>query len=159
MTGVLRGQLDSVQMLLVQETFAVFDRQGVWPVWAYLDHVLDAKGLVAADVLASLPALDDNRPCAGIHDRDMKRRHDRVYRPGPRGSCRRARDRRRQARRTRMRPRQAPGCSPGRSRDSCEERNREDRDSDMGRNSSHARPAVLNIRNSARTRHKSSNPV
>lgn len=65
MTSVLREQLDPVQMLLVQETFAVFDRQGVWPVWAYLDHVLDAKGLVAADVLASLPV-------AGAHPGMMR---------------------------------------------------------------------------------------
>ncbi len=26
-----------------------------WPVWAYVDYVLDAQGLVAEDMLASLP--------------------------------------------------------------------------------------------------------
>lgn len=55
MTSVLRAQLDPDQLLLLRETFMLFDRMGAWPVWAYLDHQLDAKGLVAADVLASLP--------------------------------------------------------------------------------------------------------
>jgi hypothetical protein len=54
--GVLRRKLDPGQIMLLRECFSVFDRQGTWPVWAYLDHVLDAKRLVAVDVLASLPA-------------------------------------------------------------------------------------------------------
>lgn len=57
MDGVLRAQLDPDQLLLLRETFTIFDRLGEWPVWAYLDHVLDANGLVAADVLASLPVV------------------------------------------------------------------------------------------------------
>lgn len=55
MSGVLRGQLDPYQQLLLRETFTPFDQMGEWPVWAYVDHQLDSKGLVAADVLASLP--------------------------------------------------------------------------------------------------------
>ncbi len=55
MNGVLRTQLDPDQLLLLRETFAPYDRRGEWPVWAYVDHLLDAKGLVAAEVLASLP--------------------------------------------------------------------------------------------------------
>lgn len=55
MSGILRAQLDSDQLMLLQETFAPFEQNGEWPVWAYVDHRLDAKGLVAADVLASLP--------------------------------------------------------------------------------------------------------
>jgi hypothetical protein len=57
MTGVLRAQLDPDQLALLHETFTPFDRLGEWPVWAYVDHQLDAKGLVAADVLASLPVV------------------------------------------------------------------------------------------------------
>ena len=55
MSGVLCRQLDPDQLMLLRETFTPFDRLGEWPVWAYVDHILDAKGLVAADVLASLP--------------------------------------------------------------------------------------------------------
>lgn len=55
MSGVLRAQLDPDQVALLREVFTPFDRQGEWPVWAYVDHVMDAQGLVAADVLASLP--------------------------------------------------------------------------------------------------------
>lgn len=57
MSGVLRAQLDPDQLLLLREVFTPFDRQGMWPVWAYLDHRLDAKGLVAQEVLASLPVV------------------------------------------------------------------------------------------------------
>jgi hypothetical protein len=55
MAGVLREQLDPDQLLLLQETFTPFDRMGKWPVWAYVDHRLDSNGLVAGDVLASMP--------------------------------------------------------------------------------------------------------
>lgn len=55
MSGVLRAQLDPDQLALLREVFTPFDRLGEWPVWAYVDHVLDAQGLVAADVLSSLP--------------------------------------------------------------------------------------------------------
>jgi hypothetical protein len=55
MSGLLQAQLDHDQLLLLQETFTSFDRMGIWPVWAYVDHQLDMKGLMAADVLASLP--------------------------------------------------------------------------------------------------------
>jgi hypothetical protein len=55
MTGVLRTQLDPDQLLLLQETFTLFDRMGEWPIWAYVDHRLDAEGLIAKEVLASLP--------------------------------------------------------------------------------------------------------
>jgi hypothetical protein len=57
MSGMLRAQLDPDQLALLHETFTPFDRLGEWPVWAYVDHQLDAKGLVAADVLASLPVV------------------------------------------------------------------------------------------------------
>jgi hypothetical protein len=53
--GVLCAQLGPEQRLLLQESFTVYDRQGLWPVWFYLDHVLDEKGLAAEEVLASLP--------------------------------------------------------------------------------------------------------
>ena len=55
MSDVLRADLDPDQLLLLRETFAPFDQTGRWPCWAYLDELLDAKGLVAADLLASLP--------------------------------------------------------------------------------------------------------
>lgn len=55
MSGVLRAQLDPDQLALLREVFTPFDRLGEWPVWSYVDHVLDAQGLVAVDVLASLP--------------------------------------------------------------------------------------------------------
>jgi hypothetical protein len=55
MSGLLGAQLDADQLLLLQETFTPFDRMGVWPIWDYVDHQLDATGLIAADVLASLP--------------------------------------------------------------------------------------------------------
>jgi hypothetical protein len=55
MNGVLRAELDPDQLLLLQETFTPYDRSGKWPFWAYLDHKLDAKELVAEEVLASLP--------------------------------------------------------------------------------------------------------
>lgn len=57
MSGVLRAGLDPDQLTLLREVFTPFDRQGEWPVWAYVDHVLDAQGLVAEDVLASLPTV------------------------------------------------------------------------------------------------------
>jgi hypothetical protein len=55
MGGVLRAQLDPDQVALLREVFMQFDQRGEWPVWAYVDHVMDAQGLVAADVLTSLP--------------------------------------------------------------------------------------------------------
>jgi hypothetical protein len=55
-SSVLRGELGPGQMPLLRECFPVYDRLGTWPVWAYLDHVPDAQGLKAAEVLASLPA-------------------------------------------------------------------------------------------------------
>lgn len=55
MNGVLRPQLGPDQLLLLQETFTPYDRMGERPVWAYVDHQLDAKGLVAAEVLGALP--------------------------------------------------------------------------------------------------------
>lgn len=55
MNSALRAQLGPDQLLLLQETFGPYDRQGEWPLWAYVDHRLDAKGLVAEEVLASLP--------------------------------------------------------------------------------------------------------
>lgn len=57
MSGLLRAQLEGDQLALIQAVFEPFDETGEWPVWAYVDHVMDAKGLVAADVLASLPAV------------------------------------------------------------------------------------------------------
>jgi hypothetical protein len=56
-SGVLRAGLDPDQLTLLREVFTPFDQQGEWPVWAYVDHVLDAQGLVADDVLASLPTV------------------------------------------------------------------------------------------------------
>jgi hypothetical protein len=53
--GVLRAQLDPGQLLLLKETFRPYDQMGEWPVWAYVDQQLDGQGLVASDVLASLP--------------------------------------------------------------------------------------------------------
>ena len=46
MSGVLRAQLTPDQMVFLQEVFTPYDRYGEWPVWAYVDHVLDAQGLV-----------------------------------------------------------------------------------------------------------------
>jgi hypothetical protein len=60
MSGVLRAQLDPDQLTLLREVFTPFDRQGEWPVWAYVDHVMDAQGLVAEDVLGSLPVAGDH---------------------------------------------------------------------------------------------------
>jgi hypothetical protein len=59
MGGVLRAQLDPDQLTLLDAVFTPFDRQGEWPVWAYVDHVLDTQGLVAEDVLLSLPMAGD----------------------------------------------------------------------------------------------------
>ena len=59
MSGVLRAAAHSDQLTLLREVFTPFDRLGEWPVWAYVDHVMDAEGLVAADVLASLPVAGD----------------------------------------------------------------------------------------------------
>lgn len=58
MTGLLRTDLSPEQLLLLEETFAPWDRMGRWPIWSYIDRRLDAKGLVAADVLASLPVVE-----------------------------------------------------------------------------------------------------
>jgi hypothetical protein len=58
-SGMLRAQLVPDQLTLLREVFTPFDRQGEWPVWAYVDHVLDAQGLAAGDVLASLPVAGD----------------------------------------------------------------------------------------------------
>lgn len=57
MNGILRTNLSPEQLLLLEEAFMPWDRSGGWPLWAYIDQRLDAKGLVAADVLASLPAI------------------------------------------------------------------------------------------------------
>jgi hypothetical protein len=54
-SGVLRAGLSPEQLLLLRETFIPWTRTGRWPIWSYLDQRLDAEGLVAADVLASLP--------------------------------------------------------------------------------------------------------
>jgi hypothetical protein len=59
MSGVLRAQLDPDQVTLLREVFIPFDRLGEWPVWAYVDHLIDRQGLVAEDVLASLPVAGD----------------------------------------------------------------------------------------------------
>jgi len=59
MSGVLRAQLDPDQLTLLREVFTPFDRLGEWPVWAYVDHVMDVQGLVAAWVLESLPVAGD----------------------------------------------------------------------------------------------------
>lgn len=59
MSGVLRAQLDPDQLLLLREMFTPYDQMGEWPVWAYVDHRLDAEGIVAADVLASLPVVGE----------------------------------------------------------------------------------------------------
>jgi hypothetical protein len=48
-------------MLLLRECSSVFDRHSTWPIWAYVDHVLDAQDLKAAEVLASLPAAGGTR--------------------------------------------------------------------------------------------------
>jgi hypothetical protein len=56
MNGILRTDLSPEQLLLLEEAFTPWDRHGRWPLWTYIDQRLDAKGLVAADVLASLPA-------------------------------------------------------------------------------------------------------
>jgi hypothetical protein len=55
MSSLLRAQLDPDQLAFLNVVFEPFDNASEWPVWAYVDHVMDAKGLVAADVLASLP--------------------------------------------------------------------------------------------------------
>ena len=52
---MLREQLGEDQALLLREVFTPFDRQGVWPIWQYVDYRLDKQGLVASEVLASLP--------------------------------------------------------------------------------------------------------
>jgi hypothetical protein len=59
MSGLLRAQLDGDQLAFLQAVFEPFDEKGEWPVWAYVDHVMDAKGLAVADVLASLPAVGE----------------------------------------------------------------------------------------------------
>jgi hypothetical protein len=57
MSGILRGRLDPEQEQLIQEIFKPFRENGIWPVWAYIDAVMDAQGLMAEDVLASLPVV------------------------------------------------------------------------------------------------------
>jgi hypothetical protein len=57
MSGLLRAQLDGDHLAFLQAVFEPFDEKGEWPVWGYVDHVMDTKGLAAADVLASLPAV------------------------------------------------------------------------------------------------------
>ena len=57
MNGILRTDLSPEQLLLLEEAFTPWDRAGRWPLWTYIDQRLDAKGLVAADVLASLPTI------------------------------------------------------------------------------------------------------
>jgi hypothetical protein len=55
MGGLLREQLSDEQVLLLREVFTPFDRLGQWPVWQYIDSRLDLHGVVAAEVLGSLP--------------------------------------------------------------------------------------------------------
>jgi hypothetical protein len=57
MNGLLRAEPDPDQLAFLNVVFEPFDADGEWPVWAYVDHVMDAKGLVAADMLASLPVV------------------------------------------------------------------------------------------------------
>lgn len=55
MSGILREQLGDEQLLLLREVFTPFDREGVWPIWQYIDYRLDKQGWVAGEVLGSLP--------------------------------------------------------------------------------------------------------
>ena len=61
---MLCRELDPEPRLLLRECLSVFDQHGIWPVWAYVDHVLGAEGLVAVDVLASLPTAGGTRGSA-----------------------------------------------------------------------------------------------
>jgi hypothetical protein len=58
-SGVLLADLSHEQLLLLRGTFTPWSRMGRWPIWAYVDQRLDAEGLVAADVLASLPGVGE----------------------------------------------------------------------------------------------------
>jgi hypothetical protein len=62
MGGVLLEDLGAEQSLLLREIFAPWNRDGEWPVWQYVDYRLYAHGLVAAEVLQSLPIVGGGSP-------------------------------------------------------------------------------------------------
>lgn len=62
MTGELREPLTDDQMRLLRVIFEPFDQSGEWPVWQCVDLTLDAAGVDAAAVLASLPSVGTHTP-------------------------------------------------------------------------------------------------
>ena len=55
MGGILLGEIGDDQRTLLQTIFGPFSREGDWPVWQFADISLRRRGLLADDVLASLP--------------------------------------------------------------------------------------------------------
>lgn len=62
MTGLLREPLSDDQLRLLHVIFDPFSQSGEWPVWQYVDLMLDADGVDAADALASLPRVGEHSP-------------------------------------------------------------------------------------------------
>jgi hypothetical protein len=62
MRGLLRGPLSGDQMRLLGVIHEPFARNAEWPVWQYVDLTLEAEGLDAAAVLASLPQVGERSP-------------------------------------------------------------------------------------------------
>lgn len=55
MGGILLRELGDEQRTLLRQVFEPFSREGDWPVWQFADISLRRRGLLAGDVLASLP--------------------------------------------------------------------------------------------------------
>lgn len=65
---MLREPLNSDQMLLLQTIFDPFDQSGDWPVWQYVDLMLDSQfGLDAAALLESLPVAGHRAPMSASY--------------------------------------------------------------------------------------------
>jgi hypothetical protein len=62
MTGLLREPLSDDQLRLLHVIFDPFSQSGEWPVWQYVDLMLDAERIDAADVLGSLPRAGEHSP-------------------------------------------------------------------------------------------------
>jgi hypothetical protein len=55
MDAILLDELSDDQRTLLRTVFGPFSREGDWPVWQFADLSLRKRGLLAGDVLASLP--------------------------------------------------------------------------------------------------------
>ena len=59
---MLREPLSDDQLRLLHVIFDPFSQSGEWPVWQYVDLMLDAERIDAADVPGSLPRAGEHSP-------------------------------------------------------------------------------------------------